>query len=203
MNRFGKYSCVLNRYTKPGERGRFMRSYRLYENVDPEDNISGEDFDLVSQVNESMILDEIFQVVKNDIIKKGVGGCRSIAFICEHEEDMRLKNYYDIVIIMKNLITNAIQCGASEIEVRTDVTDEKLIITVSDDGPGISPEHKPYIFTPRFSTKEMKHDPASGLGLYNDRKAVINSHGKLEVDSQPDQGTTFKVTFPLKAVLVK
>ena len=50
-----------------------MRSYRLYENVDPEANISGEDFDLVSQVNESMMLDRVFKVVRADIAKKGVG----------------------------------------------------------------------------------------------------------------------------------
>lgn len=178
-----------------------MRSYRLYENVDPEQNISGEDFDLVSQVNESMILDEIFQVVKKDIIQKGVGGCKSIVFIFEHEETMRLKNYYDLVIILKNLMTIAIQCGAEEIEVRTDVNEENLTITISDNGPGIRPESKPYLFTPRFSMKEQKMDADSGLGLYNVRKAVINSHGKLEMDSQLEQGTTFKVIFPLKAVL--
>lgn len=178
-----------------------MRSYRLYENVDPESNISGEDFDLVSQVNESMVLDRIFQVVRKDIVKKGVGNCRSIAFIHEHEQGLRVKNYYDMVIIMKNLLNNAIQADAGEIRVLTEVRNGELIITVSDDGRGISPEHKPYIFTPRFSTKTRKQDDASGLGLYNVRKAIINSRGRFEMESHPGQGTTCIVRFPLKEVL--
>ncbi|MDD7390759.1 MAG: ATP-binding protein [Lachnospiraceae bacterium] len=178
-----------------------MRSYRLYENVDPESNISGEDFDLVSQVNESMMLDRIFQVVREDIVKKGVGNCRSITFIHEHEQGLRVKNYYDMVIIMKNLLNNAIQAEAGEIKVLTEVSGDELVITVSDDGKGISPEHKPFIFTPRFSTKSKKQDETSGLGLYNVRKAIINSRGRFEMDSHPGQGTTCIVRFPLKEVL--
>ncbi|MGN0294933.1 MAG: sensor histidine kinase [Lachnospiraceae bacterium] len=178
-----------------------MRSYRLYENVDPEANISGEDFDLVSQVNESMLLDRIFQVVREDIVKKGVGNCRSITFIHEHEQGLCVKNYYDMVIIMKNLLSNAIQADAGEIRVLTEVSDGQLVITVSDNGRGISPEHKPYIFTPRFSTKNRKQSDTSGLGLYNVRKAIINSKGKFEMDSHPGQGTTCIIRFPLKEVL--
>lgn len=180
-----------------------MRSYRLYENVDPESNISGEDFDLVSQVNESMMLDQVFQVVRADIAKKGVGNCRSITFIHEHEEGLYIRNYYDLVIIMKNLLANAVQSGAGEIKVLTEVKNDELIIMVSDNGRGISPEHKPYIFTPRFSTKDMKCNDTSGLGLYNVRKAIINSRGKFRIDSNPGQGTTCIVSFPLKAVLVE
>lgn len=177
-----------------------MRSYRLYENLDPEANISGEDFDLVSQVNESMMLCRIFQVVKEDVIRKGVGSCRSITFINEQEGDLCMKNYYDMVIIMKNLLSNAVQSGASKIQVLTQVENEELKITVSDDGQGIRPEHKPYIFTPRFSTKEMRAGQTSGLGLYNVRKAIINSKGKFEIDSTPGFGTTCVIRFPLKEV---
>lgn len=180
-----------------------MRSYRLYENVDPEANISGEDFDLVSQVNESMMLDRIFQVVRADIVKKGVGNCRDITFVHEHEEGLCIKNYYDLVIIMKNLLANAIQSDAGEIKVLTETKNDELVITVSDNGKGISPEHKPYIFTPRFSTKDRKQDNSSGLGLYNVRKAIINSRGKFQIDSNPGQGTTCIVRFPLKAILAE
>ena len=180
-----------------------MRSYRLYENVDPEANISGEDFDLVSQVNESMMLDRVFKVVRADIAKKGVGNCRSITFIHEHQEDLCIRNYYDMVIIMKNLLANAIQSDAGEIRVKTEITEDELVLTVSDNGKGISPEHKPYIFTPRFSTKSMKQSDTSGLGLYNVRKAIINSRGKFQIDSNPGQGTTCTVCFPLKEILVE
>ncbi|MDO5411679.1 MAG: ATP-binding protein [Lachnospiraceae bacterium] len=178
-----------------------MRSYRLYENMDPEADISGEDFDLVSQLNENMKLDRIFEVVKEYIIQKGVGNCRSIVFIQDYEEELCMRNYYDMMIIMKNLLINAIQAGAAEIKVETVVKEGELVITVSDDGKGIDPQDKPYIFTPRFSTKEMKPDKDAGLGLYNVRKAIINSKGKFEIDSTPGKGTTCVVRFPLKEVL--
>ena len=47
-----------------------MRSYRVYENMNPQKDISGEDFDLVSQVNECMMLSRIFDVVKTDIARQ-------------------------------------------------------------------------------------------------------------------------------------
>lgn len=181
-----------------------MRSYRLYENVDPEADISGEDFDLVSQVNESMMLDQIFEVVKKDIIRHGVGACRSIRFI--HEQDMGfcMKNYYDMVIILRNLVSNAIQSQASEIEITTDIEDGKLLIRISDNGKGIDPKEKPYLFTPHFSTRDSGTKEAgkeTGLGFYNVRKAIINSRGTFAIDSKPGEGTTCVVSFPLREVV--
>lgn len=191
----------MNRLKQKGDN--FMRSYRLYENLDPEANISGEDFDLVSQVNESVMLSRIFQMVKEDVIKKGAGSCQNITFIDELGRDLCVKNYYDLVIIMKNLLSNAVQSGASKIEVVTKVEQEELKIVVSDDGQGICAEHKPYLFTPHFSTKEMKINHVSGLGLYNVRKAVINSKGKFGIESTPGFGTICTVCFPLDEILAE
>ena len=181
-----------------------MRSYRVYENMNPQKDISGEDFDLVSQVNECMMLSRIFDVVKTDIARQGVGHCRRIVFEHNEEKDLRLKNYYDMMIIMKNLLSGSIRSESREIRVKTEISDGDLIVTVADDGTGISRKEKPFIFSPEFSTKdETGEDRKRGRGLllYNVRKAVINSRGKLQIHSEENQGTTVIVRFPLTQVL--
>lgn len=178
-----------------------MRSYRLYENMKPEANLSGEHFDLVSQVNESMMLSRIFTVVRQDIVKQGMGKCKRIVFDHQEDRDLCLRNYYDLMLIMRNLLTGSIQAGADEIRVRSEIEHEHLVITVADDGKGIRKEDKPYMFHPRRVEKEGTKETDHGLLLYNIRKAVINSKGKLEMHSVEGHGTTCVLKFPMSSIL--
>lgn len=180
-----------------------MRSYRVYENVNPEADISGEDFEQVSQINESEKLSRIFEFVKNDIAGYNLKNCRKINFKHEYDNDLVIKNYYDLVIIIKNLLTSGIESGASEITVLTEIKAESLIITVSDNGHGFTKDEQAYMFVPNFSVKEKKRDKSAGVKLYNVRKAIINGKGKLTINSTPGQGTTYTVRFPLKVIVAE
>jgi two-component system sensor histidine kinase PilS (NtrC family) len=68
-----------------------------------------------------------------------------------------------------------------------------LIIEVIDSGPGLSPEVKEKIFEPFYSTKEN----GTGLGLATVDRIVACHKGKIEVETQPGQGTTIRVHLPL------
>ena len=71
-------------------------------------------------------------------------------------------------------------------------------IVVKDNGIGIPPEHIDRIFE-RFYRVDKSHSKASGgtgLGLSIVKHAVMYHHGKISVDSQVDQGTTFTVELP-------
>ena len=69
-----------------------------------------------------------------------------------------------------------------------------VVITVSDTGRGIPPEIKHRIFDPFFSTKPVGQ--GTGLGL-STVLGIVHSHGGfVDVDSTPNEGTTFKVYFP-------
>ena len=66
-------------------------------------------------------------------------------------------------------------------------------IAVADQGPGISPEDLPDLYTPFFGAGKGN---GAGLGLVITREIVQQHGGELRVDSRPGQGTTFTVLLP-------
>jgi signal transduction histidine kinase len=72
--------------------------------------------------------------------------------------------------------------------------DNRVIIEVSDNGPGMSPETIGKIFNLHFTTKKSGH----GLGLYNCKKIVEQHGGQLNVSSKVGEGTIFSLALPLQ-----
>lgn len=71
-----------------------------------------------------------------------------------------------------------------------------VVMTVSDNGPGMSPQVAGRIFEPTFTTKANGH----GFGLSTSYRIIVMSHrGKISVDTDPGRGATFTVQLPLDA----
>jgi len=69
-----------------------------------------------------------------------------------------------------------------------------IVITIRDDGPGITAENLARLFEPGWSSKGPEH---SGLGL-SISKDIIDSHkGTISCQSHKDKGTTFRITLPV------
>jgi signal transduction histidine kinase len=96
--------------------------------------------------------------------------------------------------VWTNLLDNAAAAldGNGTVVVRTRREDDSAVVEVVDDGPGIPPEVLPRIFDAFFTTKPS--GGGSGLGLDNVKRIVERRHGgSVEVDSEPQVGTTFRV----------
>lgn len=102
-----------------------------------------------------------------------------------------------VLQVLANLVGNAIKfCPRhGRIGLRASPRNGQVWFEVSDDGPGIAPEHLPLVFE-----QYWKADPGgrkgAGLGLYIAR-GVIESHGgRIEVESAPGQGSRFRFCLP-------
>jgi signal transduction histidine kinase len=94
-----------------------------------------------------------------------------------------------------NLIMNAQQAMAEggELKINFEPKDEGVEVVITDTGSGIAPENIEKIFEPYFSTK----DTGTGLGLALVKRIIEGHGGRIEVESQLNQGTTFRVWLPV------
>ena len=96
-----------------------------------------------------------------------------------------------------NLCINACHAmpNGGELKVRTFAQNGTVTIEIQDTGTGIALEHMPHIFEPHFTTKE--HSGGTGMGLANVNLAIVRVHrGKIQVESEVGEGTTFRLLLP-------
>ncbi|MBM7584921.1 two-component system phosphate regulon sensor histidine kinase PhoR [Bacillus pakistanensis] len=105
---------------------------------------------------------------------------------------------YRIKQVFINLITNAISYtpNGGTVEVKMTQGNEKIVITVADNGIGIEPEEIPRIFERfyRVDKARSRNSGGTGLGLAIVKHLIEAHKGTIEVTSKVDKGTTFTVT---------
>ena len=106
-----------------------------------------------------------------------------------------------LTLVITNLLTNAVHYNREGGEVRISTRSENgsAIVTVSDNGPGIAPEHLPRIFDRfyRADAARTSSQGRTGLGLAI-TKSIIEAHGgTIEVTSEPGKGSSFQVRLPV------
>lgn len=123
----------------------------------------------------------------------------------ELEMPPRLDAVFDesrIAQVLSNLIGNAIQYGKPEDPARVVVAckDDQIVISVNNHGAPIAPDKLSSIFDPMVRLAGAGHGNAEssslGLGLYISREIIHAHGGKLSVDSNGADGTTFTATMP-------
>jgi len=101
---------------------------------------------------------------------------------------------------VNNLVANAIRHTPEGGTIRLESTDrrDESVIAVINPGRGIDPEHLPRLFDRFFRVDQARSDSASsaGLGLAIVRKIMDLHGGRSEVESAPEQLTSFRLIFP-------
>jgi two-component system, NtrC family, sensor kinase len=154
---------------------------------------------------------DVVQQVCN--LLRGLAQQRSVGLAVE-PSDGKTKLFVDPGQLQQaiiNLVMNAIQASEAGGLVRLAVTtalrdgdtapEEYVVLSVSDQGRGISPESREHIFEPFFTTKSSGE--GTGLGLSVARDIVREHGGFVEVSSQPDEGSTFQLYLPSRVADVR
>lgn len=119
----------------------------------------------------------------------------SITFRCDDPELVVHADEQMITNVMLNLIKNAVQALESvkdpvvSLQANRGVR-SNVILSITDNGPGISPEISDEIFMPFFTTREK----GTGVGLSYSRQVMTMNKAKIEFDSIPGR-TQFRLIF--------
>ena len=162
-----------------------------------------------SVLNQSQVLNAQIQISRIDFAVLIKEGFEDLKFHANWErirlnihltgEDPFCSDELRIVIILKNLISNAIKYAnryaeESYLNFEIVITPQEARIRVEDNGIGIDATYQSRIFDMFFKATD-KSDGA-GLGLYIVKQAVEKLHGHLTVESQKGTGTTFHLVLP-------
>ncbi len=108
-----------------------------------------------------------------------------------------------LIHVFENIILNAASFSpqGGEILIKAEYNSSTVILTVADSGIGIANEDLPHIFDRYFSRRRVEgreeEKGTRGLGLFFVKAAIIEMRGTVDVQSEKNNGTTFKIELPL------
>ncbi len=139
-------------------------------------------------IDEALALLEPLAVEKSLELQARVRG-RDTRLLCDPHR---------IFQVLSNLVGNALKFtpAPGRVEVRAEPEGFEVRFAVRDSGPGIPRDRLPHIFDPYWQAKETARQ-GTGLGLYIARGIVEAHGGRLWVESEPGQGSTFFFTLPV------
>ncbi len=100
--------------------------------------------------------------------------------------------------VFLNLLVNAGHAieGEGKVTIRTRREGDSILVSISDNGSGIPPEHRAEIFSSGFTTKPA--GIGTGFGLSISREIIVDGHGgTIDFETETGKGTTFHVRIPV------
>lgn len=126
-----------------------------------------------------------------------------------YNDDFITCEHYELMSILKNLVTNAIEAIEQQekgdtIAIEQAILNDCCMLVVKDNGPGISKRHIDKIFNMGYSTKfdTVTGDIYRGVGLYGVKATVEEKFGgTIKANSVYGEGTDFIIKIPKKAIM--
>jgi signal transduction histidine kinase len=138
------------------------------------------------------LLDESIEYAQDRIDLKEIKVVKEYNANCVVSVDVQ-----KIRIAFLNLIVNAIEAmgkGKGILTLKTELNNDRCIVTISDNGKGIEPENISRLFEPYFTTKEN----GTGLGLTNTQNIILSHKASIFVKSELGKGTSFMISFKVE-----
>ncbi len=106
-------------------------------------------------------------------------------------------------LVLRNLVDNAVKYSDSEnskVNIATRPENNRILIQVTDNGPGIPKEELQHVFEPfyRVDKSRQRATGGYGLGLHLCRKIITFLQGDIFIESKQQRGTVVRVLLPLK-----
>ena len=142
------------------------------------------------------VIDEVVGLIQNQAYHKEIK--------IKKESSANLKAVFDrdmMLLVLRNLLVNALKFSkeGGEIVIMTEEMDHEVLITVKDDGIGMTSEEIDKIMNSItfYSKKGTKNESGSGLGLKLCQEFIARNGGKLSITSNPGAGSKFSFALPL------
>jgi hypothetical protein len=171
----------------------------IVQEVDRLNHVLGDVLDFARNVDTRFAPVDINEIVQKAVVLLSERLGKS-NILCETTLDPKMPIcHYDgpqLSQVLINLMKNGAEAmkEGGVLEVRTLAEEGACVVRVSDTGSGIPPGQLERIFEPFYSTKTK----GTGLGLAFARRVIEEHGGRIEVESEIDRGTTFRVTLPLR-----
>ncbi|HEX4593738.1 MAG TPA: ATP-binding protein [Bryobacteraceae bacterium] len=110
-----------------------------------------------------------------------------------------------IEIALRQLIDNALKYSPrdSPVSVGAELSDQRVVVSVADRGPGIAEEEQSRIFEKFYRAEASRHQiPGAGLGLVIAREIIHVHGGEIWVESKPGEGAIFRFSLPIDSEAV-
>ncbi len=152
----------------------------------------------ITPINLNQILHEILMLSNNKLLSNGI--------VIDWKPDSLLPNIIGaenkLRMLFKQLVENAINALEKSkkpertIAINTLFNDHRVMVLISDSGPGIPENLRSQVFQPFFTTQKMGGMQA-GMGLVMAKEIVHQFNGNIEIDQDYQDGCRFIVSFPL------
>ena len=122
--------------------------------------------------------------------------------ITHGEADIEVEgDQYRLIEVVTNYLSNGIKYSNGNTDVLLTVShdNDRVTLSVKDEGLGIPKDQLPYIFKRFFRAERTRNLEGIGLGLYLCRRIIAGHQGRVWVESEENHGATFYFSIPVKA----
>jgi signal transduction histidine kinase len=197
-------AALASKYTQPEDQDKRERHIKRIKDSVKHLNDLLEDFLSLGKLEEGKVITKVEPFEVKEFLEEV---CEEVSSILKEGQKIQIeykgankfatdKKLFRNILI--NLLSNAVKFsdeGAS-IQLQAHLTELRLIVSIKDEGIGISEEDQQHMFTSFFRGKNAINIQGTGLGLHIVRRYVDLIHGDIRLESTLGEGSTFIVDLP-------